>query len=117
MSQGDTVEAKSDAAVPGHISSSPGRCPSVVRLKALVEQRCRSPTYTQMLAERRRLPVYQHRDHIVNALRRHQVFIVAGETGSGKSTQVPQFVLEASQFGTLTKSYIYIYVYIYIYNP
>jgi len=29
-------------------------------------------------------------------LRRHAVFIVAGETGSGKSTQVPQFILEVN---------------------
>jgi len=49
-----------------------------------------------MLTERQRLPVYQHRDDIVDAFRRHNVFIVAGETGSGKSTQVPRFILEVN---------------------
>ena len=68
----------------------------MARLKALVERGRGSPAYRQMLAERQQLPVYQHRDDIVAALRRHAVFIVAGETGSGKSTQVPQFILEVN---------------------
>ena len=50
-----------------------------------------------MLAERRRLPVYQHRDDVLDTFHRHNVFIVAGETGSGKSTQVPQFILEVNR--------------------
>lgn len=45
-------------------------------------------------AERERLPVFQHRRRVLEALQRHPVVVVAGETGSGKSTQVPQFLLE-----------------------
>uniref|UniRef100_A0A3Q3FX65 ATP-dependent RNA helicase DHX29 n=1 Tax=Kryptolebias marmoratus TaxID=37003 RepID=A0A3Q3FX65_KRYMA len=45
-------------------------------------------------AEREQLPVFQHRRRILEALRRHPVVVVAGETGSGKSTQIPQFLLE-----------------------
>ncbi|MEY3734118.1 MAG: ATP-dependent helicase HrpA, partial [Actinomycetota bacterium] len=41
------------------------------------------------------LPVSERRDDIVAALRDHQVIVVAGETGSGKTTQVPKMVLEA----------------------
>lgn len=41
------------------------------------------------------LPVSGQRDRIVEALRRHQVIIVAGETGSGKTTQLPKMCLEA----------------------
>ena len=40
------------------------------------------------------LPISARREDIVEALRRHQVLIVAGETGSGKSTQLPQYCLE-----------------------
>ena len=40
------------------------------------------------------LPVSERRDDIVAALRDHQVVVVAGETGSGKTTQVPKMVLE-----------------------
>ncbi len=43
------------------------------------------------------LPVSERRDDIVAALRDHQVVIVAGETGSGKTTQVPKMLLEAMQ--------------------
>ncbi|RYD79373.1 MAG: hypothetical protein EOP84_13125, partial [Verrucomicrobiaceae bacterium] len=41
------------------------------------------------------LPVSQRREEIVAALRAHQVLIVAGETGSGKTTQLPKMCIEA----------------------
>lgn len=40
------------------------------------------------------LPVSQRRDDILEALRDNQVVIVAGETGSGKTTQLPKMLLE-----------------------
>ncbi len=40
------------------------------------------------------LPVSQRRDDIAAAIRDHQVVIVAGETGSGKTTQLPKICLE-----------------------
>ncbi|OAH14964.1 ATP-dependent RNA helicase HrpA [Streptomyces jeddahensis] len=40
------------------------------------------------------LPVSQKRDEILEAIRDHQVVIVAGETGSGKTTQIPKICLE-----------------------
>src|SRR6476659_4539302 len=40
------------------------------------------------------LPVSQRRDDIAAAIRDHQVVIVAGETGSGKTTQLPKIALE-----------------------
>ncbi|KAJ8399999.1 hypothetical protein AAFF_G00400380 [Aldrovandia affinis] len=48
----------------------------------------------RLLQERQRLPVFLHRQRVLEALRRHRVVVVAGETGSGKSTQIPQFILE-----------------------
>lgn len=48
----------------------------------------------KLQAEREQLPVFLHRHRIVEALQRHPVVVVAGETGSGKSTQIPQFILE-----------------------
>jgi ATP-dependent helicase HrpA len=41
------------------------------------------------------LPIVAHRHELVAAIRRHPVIIVAGETGSGKTTQLPKFCLEA----------------------
>ncbi|WP_411129359.1 ATP-dependent RNA helicase HrpA [Streptomyces sp. x-19] len=40
------------------------------------------------------LPVSQKKDEILAAIRDHQVVIVAGETGSGKTTQIPKICLE-----------------------
>lgn len=41
------------------------------------------------------LPVSQRRDEIVKAIKENQVVIIAGETGSGKTTQIPKMCLEA----------------------
>ncbi|BFO22796.1 hypothetical protein SHKM778_91840 [Streptomyces sp. KM77-8] len=40
------------------------------------------------------LPVSQRKDAIAEAIRDHQVVIVAGETGSGKTTQIPKICME-----------------------
>ncbi|XP_044519894.1 ATP-dependent RNA helicase DHX29 isoform X1 [Gracilinanus agilis] len=53
-----------------------------------------TPRYQKLLKERQQLPVFKHRNSIVETLKRHRVVVVAGETGSGKSTQVPHFLLE-----------------------
>src|SRR3569832_864912 len=41
------------------------------------------------------LPVSQRRDDILAALQKHRVLILCGETGSGKTTQIPKMCLEA----------------------
>ena len=43
------------------------------------------------------LPVSRRRDEIIEAIKSHQVVIVAGETGSGKTTQLPKMCIEAGQ--------------------
>jgi ATP-dependent helicase HrpA len=43
------------------------------------------------------LPIAERRDELVAAIRDHQVLVVAGETGSGKSTQLPKLCLEAGR--------------------
>ena len=41
------------------------------------------------------LPITARKDDIVAAIRAHQVIVIAGETGSGKTTQLPKMCLEA----------------------
>ncbi len=41
------------------------------------------------------LPIHGHKDQILEAVKYNQVTILVGETGSGKSTQTPPFLLEA----------------------
>src|SRR5205823_11048436 len=41
------------------------------------------------------LPITPRKDEIVAGIRAHQVVVIAGETGSGKTTQTPKMCLEA----------------------
>nr|CAI5834058.1 unnamed protein product [Callosobruchus analis] len=41
------------------------------------------------------LPIYPFKEDLIQAVREHQVLIIEGETGSGKTTQIPQYLYEA----------------------
>ncbi|KAF3360427.1 Putative voltage-gated potassium channel subunit beta [Verticillium dahliae VDG1] len=45
-----------------------------------------------LLESRKKLPIWAHRDEIKSKVRQNDVVVLVGETGSGKSTQVPQFL-------------------------
>eukprot|EP00892_Ulva_mutabilis_P008966 jgi/Ulvmu1/6441/UM003_0071.1 len=47
-------------------------------------------------ATKQKLPIARYRDEVLRTLEERQVLIVAGETGCGKTTQVPQYILEAA---------------------
>ncbi|KAM0277308.1 hypothetical protein ACHAQH_005899 [Verticillium albo-atrum] len=53
-----------------------------------------TPRYQAMLQSRMQLPMWQFRQQVVDTVDREQVVIICGETGCGKSTQVPSFLLE-----------------------
>lgn len=44
---------------------------------------------------RKSLPIYPFREDLLQAIKEHQVLIIEGETGSGKTTQIPQYLHEA----------------------
>ena len=50
--------------------------------------------YADMESKRRKLPIAQVRQEIIDALKEHDVVVLSGQTGSGKTTQVPQYLLE-----------------------
>ena len=45
--------------------------------------------------EREKLPIFQHRQGLLDAVKKFPVLVVVGETGSGKTTQLPQYLVEA----------------------
>ncbi|EME42751.1 hypothetical protein DOTSEDRAFT_26302 [Dothistroma septosporum NZE10] len=47
-----------------------------------------------MEEKRKTLPVYQYRQQFLDAVREYQILIIVGETGSGKTTQLPQYLYE-----------------------
>lgn len=48
---------------------------------------------SKLRREQKSLPIFQYRDRIVELVRTHPVVVVAGDTGCGKSTQVPQYLM------------------------
>lgn len=67
---------------------------SSLALLARWESRQGSHQQQKMLAVRQSLPAWKLRTDIIDTVNRHQVTIISGETGSGKSTQSIQFILD-----------------------
>ncbi|KAM6551226.1 hypothetical protein CsatB_001034 [Cannabis sativa] len=51
--------------------------------------------YSNIERQKQRLPVYKYRTAILYLVETHATTIIVGETGSGKTTQIPQFLKEA----------------------
>lgn len=64
-----------------------------LRDQQLSWQEC--PEGRSMMEFRRSLPAYKERDALITTISCNQVIIVSGETGCGKTTQIPQFILES----------------------
>uniref|UniRef100_A0A7S3DUD6 RNA helicase n=1 Tax=Entomoneis paludosa TaxID=265537 RepID=A0A7S3DUD6_9STRA len=54
-----------------------------------------SSRYYSILEGREKLPVYLFKEKLIQAVKDNQIVICEGETGSGKTTQIPQFILDA----------------------
>jgi pre-mRNA-splicing factor ATP-dependent RNA helicase DHX15/PRP43 len=63
-----------------------------------------SDRYFSLLATRQKLPVFGFLDEIQRAVQTHQVIVIEGETGSGKTTQIPQFLTTMEIPGTTSKA-------------
>ena len=50
--------------------------------------------HEKILEGRKKLPIYSYREDFLSALQDHQVLVLVGETGSGKTTQIPQYLHE-----------------------
>nr|CAH7744575.1 unnamed protein product [Callosobruchus chinensis] len=55
----------------------------------------RLPEFVREVSEiRANLPIQEKRQEILDAIRNNQIVVISSETGSGKTTQVPQYILE-----------------------
>ena len=59
---------------------------------------------------RKSLPIYAYRDELLKCVRENQVTIIVGETGSGKTTQIPQYLHEAGYTKKATRDKVAIKV-------
>ncbi|XP_065785475.1 putative ATP-dependent RNA helicase DHX57 isoform X1 [Muntiacus reevesi] len=58
-----------------------------------------SRQFQSVLQERQSLPAWEERENILKVLSKHQVLVISGMTGCGKTTQIPQFILDDSLNG------------------
>ena len=54
-----------------------------------------SQNYFEILENRKKLPVYLYKEQIIACIKENPITIIEGHTGSGKTTQIPQFLLES----------------------
>ncbi|CAH8460145.1 unnamed protein product [Heterobilharzia americana] len=54
----------------------------------------KSPSGSELLHIRQALPVWKHKDVVVSAIMKSEHCVIVGSTGSGKTTQIPQFLYE-----------------------
>ena len=55
-----------------------------------------SRKYFEILAKRRTLPIWEQKQEFLDKIEENQILVLIGETGSGKTTQIPSFLLESS---------------------
>ncbi|GKU91472.1 hypothetical protein SLEP1_g5339 [Rubroshorea leprosula] len=54
-----------------------------------------SPEGKRMMEFRKSLPAFKEKERLLEAIARNQVIVISGETGCGKTTQLPQYILES----------------------
>lgn len=79
---------------PINLNESAPQAPNEQRLKDIWAAKSSTPSYCRMLGVRSSLPMFAFRDAVLEAIEKNQVTIICGETGCGKSTQTPAYILE-----------------------
>mmetsp|Transcript_39128 Transcript_39128/g.112968 ORF Transcript_39128/g.112968 Transcript_39128/m.112968 type:complete len:1129 (+) Transcript_39128:40-3426(+) len=64
-------------------------------MEATLEKRRQLPAYARLGEKREALPGFLQRNEVIELVRDNQVVLLSGETGCGKSTQVPQLILDS----------------------
>ncbi|SCM26667.1 pre-mRNA-splicing factor ATP-dependent RNA helicase PRP2, putative [Plasmodium chabaudi chabaudi] len=79
-----------------HLESLSGMSEKEKELQKLFEdiQKNKEKKMKQIINERKRLPIYSYRYDILKAIKNNKILILVGETGSGKSTQLTQYLYE-----------------------
>ena len=67
---------------------------SADQLRGIWARKASGNSFKHMLRFRMNLPVWGYKQDILDILKGHQAIIICSETGSGKSTQIPSFILE-----------------------
>ncbi|XP_018523323.1 3'-5' RNA helicase YTHDC2 isoform X1 [Lates calcarifer] len=90
----DMQPNKSSMSVPAEHDSSCDRNRASGRLNNGIPMVPRRRNPSELDNFRRSLPVHERQEEIIQLIRENRVVLVVGETGSGKTTQIPQFLLD-----------------------
>ncbi|RFU79537.1 dead-like helicase [Trichoderma arundinaceum] len=88
----NNAKTSSEATESGHIERK--HVESDESLKKIWTSKSSRKKYASMLQYRVQLPMWKFKTEVLDAVDTNQVIIICGETGCGKSTQVPAFLLE-----------------------
>jgi ATP-dependent RNA helicase DHX29 len=64
------------------------------QLSQIWMEKTSTPAFQYMVQSRMQLPIWTFKNEILSTLDSHRALIICSETGSGKSTQIPSFILE-----------------------
>ncbi|KAK9845793.1 hypothetical protein WJX81_002540 [Elliptochloris bilobata] len=90
----DQIEFIKDQALAGDLDLDESAEAAEERERAAAAAAAKSE-FEKLQADRALLPMYPYRDQLLAAVEAHQIVIIVGETGSGKTTQIPQYLHEA----------------------
>ncbi|KAL4962628.1 putative ATP dependent RNA helicase [Aspergillus stella-maris] len=77
------------------------------QLAQIWAEKSSTPAFQHMVQGRMNLPIWEFKNEILSTLETHRALIICSETGSGKSTQIPSFILEHEmQSGRPCKIYV-----------
>lgn len=80
-----------------HLNCTTGRLTSVLP-QTPVAANISNQSANDLLAFRKTLPIWNLKNDIMKAVNDNSVVMITGDTGCGKTTQVPQFILECAHF-------------------
>ncbi|MBT8490865.1 MAG: Flp pilus assembly complex ATPase component TadA, partial [Deltaproteobacteria bacterium] len=63
------------------------------RLNQSIRKKARRQAHIPKITYPQSLPILQKKDEIIESIKRHQVTVITGETGSGKTTQIPKMCM------------------------
>ncbi|MEN2495450.1 MAG: putative pre-mRNA-splicing factor ATP-dependent RNA helicase dhx16, variant 2 [Marteilia pararefringens] len=90
---GDEVEFIESLKMPGNVEPEDVKLSDDSRLTNQVDDK--KQVLISIEETRKSLPIYEYREQLLEAIRDHQILVIEGETGSGKTTQIAQYLYES----------------------